>query len=61
MTCSAFMGFCMGSTATAMANMQAITARYGPAPQSYLIVPLAGAFLRPSTASSAPSPVAMSR
>jgi ESS family glutamate:Na+ symporter len=43
-TCSAFIGFCMGSTATAMANMQAITARYGPAPQSYLIVPLAGAF-----------------
>lgn len=43
-TCSAFIGFCMGSTATAMANMQAVTARYGPAPQSYLIVPLAGAF-----------------
>lgn len=43
-TCSAFIGFCMGSTATAMANMQAITTRYGPAPQSYLIVPLAGAF-----------------
>ena len=36
--------FSMGSTATAMANMQAITAKYGPAPQSYLIVPLAGAF-----------------
>lgn len=43
-TTAAFIGFCMGSTATAMANMQAITARYGPAPQSYLIVPLAGAF-----------------
>lgn len=43
-TSAAFVGFCMGSTATAMANMQAITARYGPAPQSYLIVPLAGAF-----------------
>lgn len=43
-TCAAFIGFCMGSTATAMANMQAITARYGPAPQSYLIAPLAGAF-----------------
>ena len=34
----------MGPSATAMANMQAIAARYGPAPQSYLIVPLAGAF-----------------
>ena len=41
---AALIGFSMGSTATAMANMQAITARYGPAPQSYLIVPLAGAF-----------------
>lgn len=43
-TSAAFIGFCMGSTATAMANMQAIVARYGPAPQSYLIAPLAGAF-----------------
>jgi ESS family glutamate:Na+ symporter len=43
-TSAAFIGFNMGSTATAMANMQAITGKYGPAPQSYLIVPLAGAF-----------------
>jgi len=43
-TSAAFIGFNMGSTATAMANMQALTAKYGPAPQSYLIVPLAGAF-----------------
>jgi ESS family glutamate:Na+ symporter len=43
-TSAAFIGFNMGSTATAMANMQAITAKYGPAPKSYLIVPLAGAF-----------------
>jgi ESS family glutamate:Na+ symporter len=43
-TSAAFIGFNMGSTATAMANMQAITARHGPAPRSYLIVPLAGAF-----------------
>jgi ESS family glutamate:Na+ symporter len=43
-TSAAFIGFNMGSTATAMANMQAITAKYGPAPQSYLIVPLSGAF-----------------
>jgi ESS family glutamate:Na+ symporter len=40
----ALIGFCIGSTATAMASMQTITAKYGPAPQSYLIVPLAGAF-----------------
>jgi ESS family glutamate:Na+ symporter len=43
-TSAAFIGFNMGSTATAMANMQAITNKFGPAPQSYLIVPLAGAF-----------------
>jgi ESS family glutamate:Na+ symporter len=43
-TSAAFIGFNMGSTATAMANMQAITAKYGPAPRSYMIVPLAGAF-----------------
>lgn len=43
-TSAAFIGFSMGSTATAMANMQAITSRYGPAPQALLIVPLAGAF-----------------
>ena len=43
-TSAAFVGFNMGSTATAMANMQAITNKYGPAPQSYLIVPLSGAF-----------------
>jgi ESS family glutamate:Na+ symporter len=43
-TSAAFIGFNMGSTATAMANMRAITAKYGPAPTSYLIVPLAGAF-----------------
>ncbi|HEY9279732.1 MAG TPA: sodium/glutamate symporter, partial [Eoetvoesiella sp.] len=43
-TSAAFIGFNMGSTATAMANMQAITSRHGPAPTSYLIAPLAGAF-----------------
>lgn len=43
-TSAAFIGFNMGSTATAMVNMRAITAKYGQAPQSHLIVPLAGAF-----------------
>jgi ESS family glutamate:Na+ symporter len=43
-TSAAMIGFNMGSTATAMASMQTITAKYGPAPQSYLVVPLAGAF-----------------
>lgn len=41
---AAFIGFNMGSTATAMANMQAIANKYGPAPKCYLIVPLSGAF-----------------
>ncbi len=43
-TSAAFIGFNMGSTATAMANMQAVTQKHGPAPTSYLIAPLAGAF-----------------
>ncbi|MBV8400495.1 MAG: sodium/glutamate symporter [Acetobacteraceae bacterium] len=40
----AFCGFAMGATATAIANMQALTRRYGPAPQAFLVVPVAGAF-----------------
>jgi ESS family glutamate:Na+ symporter len=42
---AAFCGFAMGATATALANMQAITQRYGPAPQAFIVVPLVGAFL----------------
>ena len=41
---AAFCGFAMGATATAIANMQALTRRYGPAPQAFLVVPLCGAF-----------------
>ena len=41
---AAFCGFAMGATATAIANMQALTKRHGPAPQSFLIVPIVGAF-----------------
>jgi ESS family glutamate:Na+ symporter len=39
---AAFCGFGMGATPNAMANMQVITKRYGPAPQAYFIVPLVG-------------------
>ncbi|MGE0725056.1 MAG: sodium/glutamate symporter [Alphaproteobacteria bacterium] len=39
-----FYGFAMGATATAIANMQAISNRYGPAPIAFLVVPLTGAF-----------------
>ena len=40
----AFCGFAMGATATAIANMQAIVGRYGPAPKSFVVVPIVGAF-----------------
>ncbi|MBV8508112.1 MAG: sodium/glutamate symporter [Acetobacteraceae bacterium] len=40
----AFCGFGMGATATAVANMQALTRRHGPAPQAFVVVPISGAF-----------------
>lgn len=43
-TTAGFYGFALGATATAIANMQAVTGRYGPAPLAFLIVPLTGAF-----------------
>jgi ESS family glutamate:Na+ symporter len=42
--CGAFCGFAMGATATAIANMQALTRRHGPAPEAFIIVPIVGAF-----------------
>jgi ESS family glutamate:Na+ symporter len=41
---AAFCGFAMGATATAIANMQALARRHGPAPQAFIIVPIVGAF-----------------
>jgi len=41
---AAFCGSAMGATATAIANMQALAKRHGPAPQAFLIVPIVGAF-----------------
>jgi len=38
-------GFQLGATPTAIANMQAITNRYGPSPLAFLLVPIIGAFL----------------
>ena len=43
-TSAAFCGFAMGATATAIANMQALTRRHGSAPESAVVVPLVGAF-----------------
>ncbi|EDY16375.1 sodium/glutamate symporter [Chthoniobacter flavus Ellin428] len=37
-------GFGLGATPTAIANMQAVTDRYGPSRLAFLIVPLVGAF-----------------
>lgn len=37
-------GFGMGATPTAIANMQAVTVRYGPSPQAFIVVPMIGAF-----------------
>ena len=37
-------GFSMGATPTAMANMSAVTQRYGPCHQAFIVVPLVGAF-----------------
>ena len=42
---AAFCGFCLGSTATAIANMQALARRHGHAPEAFIVVPITGAFL----------------
>ena len=39
-----FCGFMLGTTANAMANMEALVRRYGPAPKAFLVVPMVGAF-----------------
>jgi ESS family glutamate:Na+ symporter len=39
-----FVGFCLGATPTAMANMTAVTQRHGPSRLAFLVVPLVGAF-----------------
>lgn len=41
---SGFGGISLGSTATAMANMTAVTQRYGPSQLAFIIVPLVCAF-----------------
>lgn len=41
---SGFAGLGLGATPVAIANMSAITGRYGPSPKAFLVVPLIGAF-----------------
>ena len=39
-----FVGFVLGTTANAMANMRALTMRFGPSPHAFIVVPMVGAF-----------------
>ncbi|MGE5682663.1 MAG: sodium/glutamate symporter [Bacillota bacterium] len=41
---SGFCGFMLGTTANAMANMEALAEKYGQAPRAFLVVPMVGAF-----------------
>ena len=41
---SGFAGLGLGATPVAIANMDAVTQRYGPSPQAFLVIPLIGAF-----------------
>jgi ESS family glutamate:Na+ symporter len=41
---SGFAGFSLGATPTAIANMNAVTKRYGPSPVAFVILPLVSAF-----------------
>jgi ESS family glutamate:Na+ symporter len=42
---SGFCGFMLGITANAVACMEELAEKYGPAPQAFLVVPVVGAFL----------------
>jgi ESS family glutamate:Na+ symporter len=44
-TTAGFCGFMLGITANAVACMEEMVEKYGPAPQSFLVVPIVGAFL----------------
>jgi ESS family glutamate:Na+ symporter len=39
-----FSGYSLGSTPTAMANMTAVTQKFGPAPKAFIVLPLVSAF-----------------
>jgi glutamate:Na+ symporter, ESS family len=43
-TASGHVGFGLGITANAVANMEALVERYAPAPRSFLVVPVVGGF-----------------
>lgn len=39
-----YAGLALGATPTAIANMEAVTQKYGPSPLAFIVVPLVGAF-----------------
>lgn len=41
---SGYIGLTLGATPTAIANMTAVTKKFGPSPQAFIVVPLIGAF-----------------
>jgi ESS family glutamate:Na+ symporter len=41
---SGFVGLGLGATPVAIANMNAVTSKFGPSPKAFLVVPLVGAF-----------------
>ena len=41
---SGYAGLALGATPTAIANMTAVTERFGPSPKAFIVVPLVGAF-----------------
>jgi ESS family glutamate:Na+ symporter len=43
-TTGGHIGFGLGITANAVANMEALVERFAPAPRSFLVVPIVGAF-----------------
>ena len=42
--CAGFIGMGLGATPVGIANMNALTRRFGPSPKAYLVIPLLGAF-----------------
>jgi ESS family glutamate:Na+ symporter len=40
-----YVGFALGTTANAIASMNVLVRKFGPAPRAYLVVPIVGAFL----------------
>jgi ESS family glutamate:Na+ symporter len=41
---SGFIGFALGTTANAVANMRTLVGTFGPAPRAFLVIPMVGAF-----------------